>query len=133
SVMAMTTDGGQTGIKDEALEALAGRMRGPVLTPELDGYDDARAIWNGMIDHKPAVIGRCAGTADVKACVEFAREHNLLVSVKGGGHNVAGKSVSEGGFMIDQSLMRSVHVDAVRRRARAGGGAKWIDFDTETQ
>jgi FAD/FMN-containing dehydrogenase len=133
SVMALTTDGSQTGVKGEALEALAGRMRGPLLTPELDGYDDARTIWNGMIDHKPALIGRCLGTADVKACVEFAREHDLLVSVKGGGHNFAGKSVCEGGFMIDLSLMRSTHVDPARLRARAGGGAKWIDFDHETQ
>jgi FAD/FMN-containing dehydrogenase len=133
SVMALTTDGAETGVKGEALEALAGRMRGPLLTPELDGYAAARTIWNGMIDHKPAVIGRCAGTADVKACVEFAREHDLLVSVKGGGHNFAGKSVCEGGFMINLADMRSTHVDAVRLRARAGGGAKWIDFDTETQ
>ena len=133
SVMALTTDGSETGVKGDALEALAGRMRGPVLTPELDGYEAARRIWNGMIDHRPAIIGRCAGTADVKACVEFAREHDLLVSVKGGGHNFAGKSVCEGGFMIDLSAMRSVHVDAARLRARAGGGAKWIDFDTETE
>jgi len=133
SVMALTTDGSETGVKGEALEALAGRMRGPVLTPEADGYDRARAIWNGMIDHKPAIIGRCAGTSDVKACVEFAREHDLLVSVKGGGHNFAGKSVCEGGLMIDLADMRSVYVDPARLRARAAGGAKWIDFDTETQ
>jgi FAD/FMN-containing dehydrogenase len=133
NVMALTTDGGSTGVKDEALDALAGRMRGPLLTPEADGYDHARAIFNGMIDHKPAVIGRCAGTADVKACVEFAREHDLLVSVKGGGHNFAGKSVVEGGFMIDLADMRSMYVDPARLRARAGGGAKWIDFDSETQ
>jgi len=133
SVMALTTDGSSTGVKGEALEALAGRMRGPLLTPEAEGYEHARRIWNGMIDHKPGIIGRCAGTADVKACVEFAREHDLLVSVKGGGHNFAGKSVCEGGFMIDLADMRSVHVNPVRRRARAGGGAKWIDYDTETQ
>lgn len=133
SVMALTTDGSETGVKGEALEALAGRMRGPLLTPEVDGYDAAREIFNGMIDHRPAIIGRCAGTADVKACVEFAREHDLLVSVKGGGHNFAGKSVAEGGFMIDLADMRSVYVDPARLRARAGGGAKWIDFDTETQ
>ncbi len=133
SVMALTTDGSEIGVKAEALEALAGRMRGPLLTPELDGYEAARRIFNGMIDHKPAIIGRCAGTADVKACVEFAREHDLLVSVKGGGHNFAGKCVVEGGFMIDLADMRSVYVDPTRLRARAGGGAKWIDFDTETQ
>ncbi len=133
SVMALTTDGSSTGVKGEALEALAGRMRGPLLTPEVDGYDAARTIFNGMIDHRPAIVGRCAGVADVQACVEFAREHDLLVSVKGGGHNFAGKCVVEGGFMIDLADMRSVSVDPAGLRARAGGGAKWIDFDTETQ
>ena len=133
SVMSLTTNGGQTGVKGEAIEALAGRMRGPVLTPDIDGYESARRIWNGMIDHKPAIIGRCWGTADVQACVQFAREQDLLVSVKGGGHNFGGKSVCEGGFMIDLADMRSVYVDAAGLRARAAGGAKWIDFDTETQ
>jgi hypothetical protein len=89
SVTALTTDGAEIGVKAEALDALAARLRGPLLTPELDGYDTARSIWNGMINHRPTVIGRCAGTADVKACVEFARDHDLLVSVKGGGHNSA--------------------------------------------
>jgi hypothetical protein len=133
SVMALTTNGSETGVKEEALEALAWCMRGPLLTPEADGYEAARQVWNGMIDHKPAIIGRCAGTADVKACVEFARQHDLLVSVRGGGHNFGGKSVVEGGFMIDLADMRSTHVDPAKLRARAGGGAKWIDFDTETQ
>ncbi len=133
NVMALTTDGGDTGLKGEALEGLSGRLRGPLLTPELDGYEEARHVWNGMIDRRPALIGRCTGTADVKACVEFAREHGLLVSVKGGGHNFAGKGVWDGAFMIDLSLMRSIHVDTERRRARAGGGAKWGDFDNETQ
>ena len=133
SVTALSMDGADTGLKGETLDALAARLRGPLLTPELDGYDTARSVWNGMIDHKPALIGRCAGTADVKACVEFAREHDLLVSVKGGGHNFAGRSVCEGGFMIDLSAMRNVHVDPARLRSRAGGGAKWIDYDTETQ
>ena len=133
SVMALTTNGSETGVKEEALEALAWCMRGPLLTPESDGYEAARQVWNGMIDHKPAIIGRCAGTADVKACVEFARQHDLLVSVRGGGHNFGGKSVVEGGFMIDLADMRATHVDPARLRARAGGGAKWVDFDTETQ
>ena len=133
SVMALTTNGSQIGVKEEALEALAWCMRGPLLTPESDGYETARQVWNGMIDHKPAIIGRCAGTADVKACVEFARQHDLLVSVRGGGHNFGGKSVVEGGFMIDLADMRATHVDPARLRARAGGGAKWVDFDTETQ
>ena len=133
SVMALTTDGAETGVKSDALEALGGWLRGQLLTPELDGYDDARQVWNGMINRRPAVIGRCAGTADVRACVEFAREHDLLVSVKGGGHNFAGKGACDGGFMIDLSAMRSVQVDAGQQRARAAGGAKWADFDHETE
>ena len=132
-VMALTTTGADTGLKDDAVEALAGRMRGPLLTPERDGYDVARRVWNGMIDRTPALIGRCAGTADVQACVEFAREHDLLVSVKGGGHNFAGKGTCDGGFMIDLSAMTGIHVDAARLRADAAGGAKWADFDHETQ
>src|SRR5581483_11826162 len=133
SVTALTIDGADTGLKGEALDALAGQLRGPLVTPDLDGYDDARQVWNGMIDRRPALIGRCTGTADVKACVEFAREHDLLVAVKGGGHNFAGKSVCEGGFLIDLSLMKSTHVDVARLRARAGAGTKWGDFDQETQ
>jgi FAD/FMN-containing dehydrogenase len=133
TVTALTTDGGDIGLKGDALDALAAQLRGPLLTPEFDGYDDGRRLWNGMIERRPALIGRCTGTADVKACVDFAREHGLLVSVKGGGHNIAGKSVCEGGFAIDLSLMKSTHVDAPRRRARAGGGTKWGDFDSETQ
>jgi FAD/FMN-containing dehydrogenase len=133
TVTALTNDGGDTGLKGEALEELAGRLRGPLLTPELDGYDDARQVWNGMINRRPALIGRCTGTADVKACVDFAREHDLLLSVKGGGHNIAGKSMCEGGFAIDLSPMNRTQVDAPRLRARAGGGTKWGDFDHETQ
>jgi FAD/FMN-containing dehydrogenase len=131
--MALTTSGGDTGLKGEALDALAGRLRGALLTPEVDGYHEARQVWNGMIDRKPALIGRCTGTGDVKLCVEFAREHDLLVSVKGGGHNIVGKGAWDGAFMIDLSLMRTTHVDTGQRRARTGGGAKWGDFDHETQ
>jgi len=132
SVTALRADGTDVGVKGEAVEALDGRMRGGLLRPESDGYDDARRVWNGMIDRYPALIGRCAGTADVRACVEFAREFDLRVSVKGGSHNFAGKGVCDGGFMIDLSAMRLVHVDAGRRRARAAGGAKWADYDIET-
>ena len=132
SVTALSIDGTDIGVKGEAVESLAGRMRGSLLRPESEGYDEARRVWNGMIDRHPALIGRCAGTADVQACVGFAREHDLLVSVKGGSHNFAGKGVCDGAFMIDLSAMRLVHVDAGRRRARAAGGAKWADYDTET-
>ena len=133
STMALTTDGAETGLKGDELDALAARLRGSLLAPDADGYETARHVWNGMIDKRPALIGRCTGTADVKACVEFAREHDLLVSVKGGGHNFAGKGVWDGAFMIDLSPMRITHVDPRQLRARAGGGTKWGDLDNETQ
>jgi hypothetical protein len=86
-----------------------------------------------MIDRRPAVIARCIGASDVLACVRFAREHALPLSIRGGGHNIAGLAVADGGLMIDLSLMNGVHVDPKTRRARAQGGAKWGDFDRETQ
>jgi FAD/FMN-containing dehydrogenase len=116
-----------------SVEALAGGLRGALLQPGAPGYDTARNIWNGMIDRHPALIVRCAGTADVVAAVRFARTHDLLVAVKGGGHNVAGNAVCDGGLMIDLTEMRGVHVDPVARRAQAQGGATWGDFDAETQ
>src|SRR5687768_1057149 len=91
-----------------ATEELRAAMRGQVLQPGDEGYDAARQIWNGMIDRHPALIARCTGAADVLASVRVAREHGLLVSVRGGGHNVAGLSVCDDGLMIDLSLMKSI-------------------------
>ena len=96
-------------------------------------YEDARKVWNGMTDKQPAMIARCEGTADVVHCVKFARANDLLVAVRGGGHSIAGHSVCEGGLMIDLAQMHGVRVDAANRSARAGGGAKWLHFDNETQ
>lgn len=115
------------------LDALRQRHRGPLLLPGDDGYDAARAVWNGMIDRRPAVIARCRGPADVMAAVDAARTAGLPVSVRGGGHNVGGKAVCDGGVMLDLTAMRWVHVDPERRRARAGGGTLWGDFDHEAQ
>ena len=115
------------------IESLRTSMRGPVLCPGQDGYDAARAIPNAMIDRRPAAIARCAGTADVIACVRFAREHDLLVSVRGGGHSIAGKAVCEGGLMIDLSLMKGIRVDPRRKTVRAETGIKLGEFDRETQ
>ena len=117
----------------DAVADLAARVRGPVLTPGQEGYEEARAIQNGLIDRKPGLIVRCTGTADVVEAVNFAREHELLLSVKGGGHNVAGNCLNDGGVVIDLSAMRAVHVDPSARRARVGGGATWADVDRETQ
>jgi FAD/FMN-containing dehydrogenase len=96
-------------------------------------YDEARRVWNGMIDRRPALIARCAGVADVIAAVRFARTHELLVSVRGGGHNITGNAVCEGGLMIDLSPMKSVRVDPARRTARAEAGLTWGEYNRETQ
>ena len=117
----------------EALEGFVAGVRGAVLQPEDQGYDDARAIWNGLIDRRPALVVQCSGAADVVDAVNFAREQNLLLSIKGGGHNVAGNAVNDGGLVIDLSRMRGVHVDPSTRTVRAEGGALWGDCDRETQ
>src|SRR5438270_3194780 len=108
-------------------------LRGPLLGPGDDGYDDARKIWNGMIDRRPALIASCRGVVDVINSVNFARTHELLVAVRGGAHNVAGNAVCDGGLMIDLSNMRSVRVDPVQCTARAEAGTTWGEFDRETQ
>jgi FAD/FMN-containing dehydrogenase len=103
-----------------------------MLLPDDPEYDAARGIWNGMIDRRPSVIVRCHGVADVIAAVNFARDHGLLVAVRGGGHGVAGHAVCDGGMMIDLSNMRAVRVDPAARRAWVQGGATWGDVDCET-
>ena len=117
----------------EARQAFTEGVRGLVLAPGDSGYDDARAIWNGLIDRKPALIVQCTGAADVVDAVNFARERGLLLSVKGGGHNVAGNAVNDGGLVIDLSPMRGVHVEPSTRTVRAQAGALWGDCDRETQ
>jgi FAD/FMN-containing dehydrogenase len=104
-----------------------------VLVAGSGGYDRARAVWNAMIDRRPAAIVRCKDSSDVRSAVEFARACNLPISIRGGGHNVAGHAVCDRGVMIDLSLMRAVRVDPERRRALVEGGANWGDVDRETQ
>jgi FAD/FMN-containing dehydrogenase len=111
--LTMTT-GGETVLEGAAVEAFKASLRGALLRPGDEGYDEARTIWNAMIDRRPALIVRCAGVADVISAVNLARIHDLLVAVRGGGHNVAGNAVCDGGMMIDLSPMKSVHVDPVR-------------------
>lgn len=108
-------------------------FRGPVLCPEDEGYAAARSIWNAMIDRKPGLILRCTGAADVIAAVQFVARHNLLVSIKGGGHNIAGSALCDGGVMIDLSKMRGVQVYPEERRVAVQGGALLGDLDHETQ
>ena len=116
-----------------AIEELKKAVRGAVLCPGQDGYDMARTIPNAMIDRRPAVIVRCTGAADVIAAVRFAREQELIVAVRGGGHSVAGKSVCDGGLMIDLSNMKGIRVDPTRRSARAEAGLMLGEFDREAQ
>src|SRR5436190_22317228 len=115
------------------IEKLRTEFRGALLRPGEEGYDESRRIWNGAIDRHPALIARCVGADDVVAAVRFAREHDLPVSVKGGGHAVAGHSVCDDGLMIDLSLMKAVRVDPAVRTARAAGGVLWGELDRATQ
>src|SRR6266498_1978235 len=98
---------------------LRGRFRGALLRPGEEGYDEARRVWNGAIDRRPALIARCAGADDVVEAVRFAREQDMLVSVRGGGHAVAGHAVCDGGLMIDLSLMKAIQVHPAAHTARA--------------
>jgi FAD/FMN-containing dehydrogenase len=116
-----------------AADDLKGRVRGPLLRPGEPAYDEARSVWNAMIDRRPAFIVRCLGVADVVACVNVAREHGLPLSIKGGGHNIAGLAVCDGGLMLDMSLMRGVWVDPAAHVARAQAGCLLGDVDRETQ
>jgi hypothetical protein len=120
-------------IESKALEELRVRFRGALLRPGEEGYDEARRIWNGAIDRHPGLIARCAGADDVACAVRFARERDLLVSVRGGGHAVAGHAVCDGGLMIDLSLMKAVRVDPDARTARVAGGVLWAELDRATQ
>jgi FAD/FMN-containing dehydrogenase len=122
-----------TPLDPRAVAALRERLQEALLRRGDDGYDEARQVWNGMIDRYPALIARCADTSDVIAAVEFAREHDLLVAVRGGGHSVAGYSTCDDGLVIDLSAMRAVHVDPEARTVRVEGGATWGDLDRETQ
>jgi len=130
---ARVLDGSEIELKQEAVDGLKLRLRGPVLAPGAAGYEESRTVWNGMIDRHPAFVVRCLGAADVIACVQFARQHRLLLCIKGGGHNIAGLATADGAMMLDLSLMRGVWVDAPRRLAHAQGGCLLADVDRETQ
>ncbi|MBW9062833.1 FAD-binding oxidoreductase [Rhizobium herbae] len=129
----MNLQAGKTWIGAEAIEALAGRLRGRVLDASDSAYEEARTIWNAMVDRRPALIVQCAGAADVISAVRFASDNKLLVSVRGGGHNIAGNAVCDGGLMIDLSPMKSVRVDIAAKRAWVEPGATLADVDKETQ
>jgi len=132
-VKARTMDGAEIDLPKDVVTGWKARLRGPLLAPDDPGYEDSRTVWNAMIDRRPAMVARCLGVADVVECVRFAREHNLLLCVKGGGHNIAGLAVADGALMLDMSLMRGVWVDPHRRVAHAQAGCVLGDVDRETQ
>ena len=123
---------GQTAVTDSMAAQLEARLHGRVIRPDDSDYDEARTIYNRMIDRRPALIARPRGTADVVTCVDFARTHEVQVSVRGGGHSVAGRAIAENGLVIDLSDMNAVHVDPERRVARAQGGTLFATLDHET-
>src|SRR3954469_25841697 len=112
-----------------AVDDLGTRISGRVLAPGAAGYDDARAVHNGLVDRRPAMIVRCRSADDVVAALALARDAGLEVSVRGGGHNVAGRAVADGGVMIDLAEMRAIAVDPERRTVTAGGGVLWSELN----
>ena len=122
-----------TPLDERAVSGLTEQFRGTLLRPTDEGYDDARTVWNAMIDRRPSLIAQCAGVADVIAAVNFAREQDLLLAVKAGGHNVAGNGVCDDGLVIDLSPMKSIRVDAESRTVRTEPGVTLGELDHETQ
>lgn len=132
TVNSRTRHGDPVVLGEAALEAFKGQLRGDLLVTGDAGYEQARRVWNGMIDKHPALIVRCRGVADIMAAVNFVREHQLDFSVRAGGHNVSGSAIADGGLVIDVSQMRSVQVDPKKRLARVESGACLGDLDHET-
>jgi FAD/FMN-containing dehydrogenase len=134
STYVMTSLGGSTqSLEPGAVDAFGKQLKGELITPSSRGYDEARKIWNAMIDRRPGLIARCANSDDVVHAVRFAGQHGLLVSVRGGGHNIAGNAVCDGGLVIDLSAMKSVRVDPERKTVRVEPGVTLGEMDRETQ
>jgi FAD/FMN-containing dehydrogenase len=129
----ITLTGADAALGDSVVERFGNGLRGELLRSDDAGYEKTRKVWNGLIDKRPALIVRCAGVGDVVDSVNFARENDLLLAVRGGGHNVAGNAVCDGGLVIDLSQMRGIRVDPERRLVRAESGATLGDLDRETQ
>jgi FAD/FMN-containing dehydrogenase len=129
----LTLDKDVRQVRRSDIDAFAAQIRGRVFGPPDEGYNEARKVWNGSVDRRPALIARCLTDSDVQAAVRFAAAHRMLVSVRGGGHHIAGNAVAEGGLMIDLSGMRAINIDAARRTARVSAGALLSDFDRESQ
>jgi FAD/FMN-containing dehydrogenase len=130
-LVARRVDGDAVTLTGAMIRELGGALRGELLVPGDAGYDQHRRVWNGMIDKRPALIARCVSAVDVRHAVDFARQHLLLVSIKGGGHSISGKAACDGGLMIDLSAMRGVRVDPVARTARVEPGVLLGELDRE--
>lgn len=133
TIQMLTIDNALISISDENFAAFRQNFAGALLLPSDTGYDEVRTIWNKMYDRKPALIARCTGVADVIDTVNFARDHRLLFTVRGGGHHVAGFAVQDDALMIDLSLMKGIHVDPTGRKVRAQPGVTIAELDRETQ
>ena len=132
TISATRRDGSSATVDDAAQDAVGSAVHGEVFTQNSDGYDAARAVWNGMIDKRPSIIIKCQGVSDVVNAVKFAREHDLLIAIRGGAHNVAGHGTTDGGIVIDTSGMKGVRVDPAAKTAHAQPGLTWAEFDDET-
>ena len=133
ATIATTADGQKTTLADNHIKDLRDVFRGELILGDHAGYEQARRVWNGNIDRRPALIVRCAGVADVQRAVEFAQTHLLRLSVRGGSHSAPGYGTNEGGLVIDLSLLKGIQVDPAARIVRAQGGVIWREFDHETQ
>ena len=132
-ILARTLSGDHVALESAVIDAFASRLAGRVLVDSAAEYEQARRVWNGLIDKRPAVIVRCSGAADVLDSLRFAGDHDLLVAVRGGGHNVAGFGTCDGGLVIDLSPLRGIRVDPAKRTVRAQAGVTWGELDRETQ
>ncbi|MGD8430705.1 MAG: FAD-binding oxidoreductase, partial [Ectothiorhodospiraceae bacterium] len=128
-----TLDGSRASIQGDRINDLGRQLHGTVLTAADADYDSARAVWNAMVDHRPAVIVRCQDVDDIRRAVDFAHENRMLVAIRGGGHNIAGKASCDSGLVIDLSGMKTVQVEPEQRTARVAPGATLADFDREAQ
>jgi len=124
-----TRGNGDVILQEDTIRKFKESLRGELILSQDVGYDDARSVWNAMIDRRPALIARCLGVADVATCINFARESNLLLSIKGGGHNISGLAACERGLMLDMSRMRGIWLDPTLRTARAQAGCLLGDVD----
>jgi FAD/FMN-containing dehydrogenase len=133
TITATTLEGPRTNLTDADLDNLRRNLRGEIVVAGDARYEEARRVWNGNVDRRPALMVQCLGAADVQQAVDFARSFGLLVSVRGGGHSAPGYGTNDGGLVIDMSPMKGIRVDPDTRTAQAQGGVLWRDLDHETQ